>query len=328
MPYRLISLLLIPFLMASVLLTTLTLSNLKQQLLTAEAQLAQTLLQSSTSDAATYFAQSDWVALSAVLEDLSRSIEQSRAEVVNATGQIILANGPPPKTGQTFKRALRFEGQTRGTLSLKTSGEAIDALVFETGVLMALFIVLLASAIALFLAQFGDFVRIWIGLDPPRAARVKIRESEPFSDRQSALKVFFAIKLSPSRLAPLADLRALTDQHGGQLSTVVSGDYEASFSAADPIGSGLLFFEAAKKRLDDIELLDTRFALGIDQGASDSDVAKRTKFLATLSTGDLVIDDTTRALLATALHEQWVVEPFSSPLASDLSLSVLKPLQI
>ena len=99
MPYRLISLLLIPFLMASVLLTTLTLSNLKQQLLTAEAQLAQTLLQSSTSDAATYFAQNDRVTLSTVLEDNSRSIEQARAEVINATGQIILANGSPPKTG-------------------------------------------------------------------------------------------------------------------------------------------------------------------------------------------------------------------------------------
>ncbi len=328
MPYRLISLLLIPFLTASALLTALTLSNLNQQLLTAEAHLAQTLLQSSTNDAATYFAQRDWVALSAVLENLSGSIEQSRAEVIDATGQIILANGPSPKSGQIFERALRFEGQTRGTLTLKTNGEAINALVFQTGVQMVLFIVLLASAIALFLAQFGDFVRIWIGLDPPRAATAKIRESETLSDHQGALKVFFTIKLMPPRLTPLTSLRALTEQYGGRLSTIVPGDYEARFTKDDPIDSGLLFFEELKNLLDGIELLDTRFALGIDQGAEDSEFTKRTKFLATLSTGELVIDDTTQALLASALRDHWVVEPFSSPLASDLRLSVLKPLQI
>ena len=325
MQYRLFSLLLIPFFAASALLAALALSNLKNQLLIAEANLAQTLIQTSTNDAATYFAQNDWVALSAVLENLSGSIEQTRAEIIDSSGQVILAKGQSTKTGQTFESALLSEGQTLGILTLTTSGEAIETLVFETGVLMAFCVILLASAIALFLAQFGDFVRIWIGLDPPRAAPVKNQQSAPLDRRVNGLEVLFAIKLTPSRLAPLSALHTLTQRHEGRLSTIVAGDYEARFAGNDAIASGLLFYEGLKTLLDDTETLDARFALGICNDHSGSDVPKRTKFLATLSTGELVIDETTQAMLTDALGNHWMIEPFISPLASDLSLSLLKP---
>jgi len=321
--FRILTLCVVPFLIGSGLVLLTAITSLQSQTEQAERQLAETLLVHKAPDAALYLATEDWVALAVILDQLTQATGLGRAEVLNRDNQLLLASGKAPALRAQYTAPLRHEGLLIGSLSLIVNQAPQAASIRFMLIQLLCVITAMTMALGLIAWKFGDFILIWLSLKIERRATPRSTALDPPGPSKSTLVAIFSIKLTPARLVPLAELKATAVQHLGKLTELLPGDYEVRFNQTDPAHLGLEFFKAIHPQLNKVPGLNARMAFGVDQAEASGALGKRVKYLASLSRGNLVLDDQTKTQLGPILGAAFQTAPLSSSFASDLVLHTL-----
>jgi hypothetical protein len=323
--FRLVALIVVPFISMTLLLMMIYLDQVSRHLEAAQYDFQQTLLSTKISDASRYLSASDYVALAAILDDLTLAAGSGRAEVQDSEGTIILGSGDVSLVQNVIRMRLSHEGKILGSLVFELDGTEtaarIQALLFGTLVTITLVMI----ALVLLALSFGDFILIWLSLDLPAQKRQDQSHSQSADlTSNSDFVAMIAMKVHPPRLAPVQQLRTIAAAQGGILKELAPGEFELNFAKGSPDVLAIEYCKRVEPLISDIAGLNVRWAIGMGEAQASVTLGKRTRFLASLSQGSLVLEAPTLALIEQALvATSMTPRPMVSALASDLALFTL-----
>ena len=197
----------------------------------------------------------------------------------------------------------------------------IQALLFGTLVTITLVMI----ALVLLALRFGDFILIWLSLDLPAQKRQDQSHSQSADlTSNSDFVAMIAMKVHPPRIAPVQQLRAIAAAQGGILKELAPGEFELNFAKGSPDVLAIEYCKRVEPLISAIAGLSVRWAIGMGEAQASVTLGKRTRFLASLSQGSLVLEAPTLALIEQALvSTSMTPRPMVSALASDLALFTL-----
>ena len=323
--FRLLTLIIAPFVVTSAVLIMIFAGGMVSHLSEAQQSSIDTLVSTKVEAAGIYLGTGDYVALTAILDDLKHAAGGGRAEVLDPEGQLILGSGGKGREQndrESVRFTLSYEGRILGFLTFRLDPTSyqnrVRALLISSVALLAL-VTLILTVVVL---RAGDFILFWLSLDAtqPVVARHRSDTRTPAEPQSHSLLVI-ALKCQPPRLVPMGDLRGLAESHLAHLDVLAPGEYELTFDRGHAEQHAIDFYLDGATLLRASQHLNARWAISLAQPAAKTAFSKRTRFLASLSQGSLLFESETLSALRSTLEAANITaEPLLSPLASDLTL--------
>ena len=327
--FRLLTLIIAPFVLSSAVSIMIFAGGMISHLSEAQQSSIDTLVSTKVEPAGIYLGTGDYVALTAILDDLKHAAGGGRAEVLDPEGQLILGSGGHGREHndrESVRFTLSYEGRILGFLTFRLDPTSyqnrVRALLISSVALLAL-VTLILTVVVL---RAGDFILFWLSLDATQPVVGRHREDSrtPVAPQSHSLLVI-ALKCQPPRLVPMGDLRGLAESHLAHLDVLAPGEYELTFERGHAEQHAIDFYQAGATLFRASQHLNARWAISLAEPGAKTALSKRTRFLASLSQGNLLFEKETLSALSSTLEAANITaEPLLSPLASDLALFAAK----
>jgi len=289
-----------------------------------------------------YLVNEDILSLNVVLNQLVAQGNFDFASIYSADNRLLAQAGRAPSTdsARMFTRDITWQNASIGYLQIGLGSQAIDALAFNSLILILCLHLLIGAATGLTVWFYSDLIYLWIALPAGRSqpSSQALRDDTDHivaehhsqstdvsgAEVQVATSVVMVAKLLPARLLPkhIQRIAKALSVYGGELAPLEGDNMVINFSRDDviyqAICSGLLLLEIFRV-IDAPIILNVALDMGgdatINAVNTPGNARKHASYLASMADNKLLVSVQVFKHINTS--KRYVIQPYQSALSPD-----------